>query len=262
MTDPRLPAEMDAYMEAAGWGEHHDQWHYEQRYDYWRHRAAQGDAGAAEVVAYGDERGWGRAPHQEGAAGHGLHFLAMHRAMFQLLAEAFPQHGAYLAGWSSPPQDPRDPDDPVADGSAFPREKAEGVRMVESRAADFPDEDGFALFLETSIRPTPRDPTARTPDQRTGLHNWFHGRWTDATSPVNLGDPTVNLFNARFWRLHGWIDRVWSGYRRTHGLRDDEPGHVARIREYRHMMEHGGHGLLKRRGTPRPERLRRLFDED
>ena len=259
MSDPRLPPEMDAYMQGAGWGEHHDQWHYEQRYDFWRHRAAQGDAGAAEVVAYGDAKGWGRGPHQEGAPGHGVHFLAMHRAMFELLAETFPQHRTYLEGWRTPPQAPADAEDPVADGAAFAAEKAEGVVMVDTRQAEFIEEDGFALFLETNIRPTPADPTARTPDLRTGLHNWLHNRWTDPDSPVNLGDPTVNIFNARFWRLHGWIDRLWSEYRRTHGLSHSEPVHAARIREYRHMMEHGGHGFLERRLPARPERLKRLF---
>ena len=29
VSDPRLPPEMDEYMRGAGWGEHHDQWHYE-----------------------------------------------------------------------------------------------------------------------------------------------------------------------------------------------------------------------------------------
>jgi hypothetical protein len=260
MSDPRLPSEMDEYMVHVGWGEHHDQWHYEQRYDFWRHRAAQGDEGAAEIVAYGDAKGWKRAKSQEGAPGHGLHFLAMHRAMFQLLAEQFPQHRAYLAGWSTPPQNPADADDPVPGGAPFAPEKAEGVVIVETRHADFPTDDDFALFLETNIRPTATDPTNRTPDARTGLHNWLHNRWTDGSSPVNLGDPTVNIFNARFWRLHGWIDRLWSEYRRFHGFGDDEAEYVELLGLYRHMMEHGGHHIMTDQEIPpRPERLKRSF---
>lgn len=264
MSDPRLPSEMDDYMRSLGWGEHHDQWHYEQRYDFWRHLAARGDAGAAQVVAYGDAKGWKRAAHQEGAPGHGLHFLAMHRAMFQLLAERFPQHRPYLAGWPTPPQDPADRDDPVPGGVPFAPEKAQGIVVVETQPSRFATDDDFALFLETDLRPTPTDPTNRTPDRQTGLHNWLHNRWTDPDSPVNLGDPTVNIFNARFWRLHGWIDRMWSAYRTARGASDDEPRYRELLDSYRHMMAHGGHHGMAMAGAaaaPRPERLRRAFSD-
>lgn len=262
MADPRLPAEMDAYITTRGWGEHHDQWHYEQRYDFYRYLAAQGDQGAQEVVDYGDAKGWQRAPYQEGAPGHGIQFLAMHRAMFQLLAENFPQHYAYLDGWPTPPQDPNAPDDIVVSGEPFPLPKSEGVIIVETRHDDFADEDGFALFLETNIRPTPTNPAERTPDARTALHNFLHNRWSDGTSPVNLGDPKVNLMNARFWRLHGWIDRLWTRFRQYHHLSDTEPTYVALIASYRHMMEHGGHHVMSEKTIPpRPERLTRVFAE-
>lgn len=263
MADPRIPQDMVEYMQGANWGEHHDQWHYEQRYDFWHYRADHGDAGAAEVVAYGDAKGWGKGQYQEGAPGNGLHFLAMHRAMFQLLAEGFPQHSQYLRGWHSPPQDPSDPNDPVAGDAPFPADKARGVLAVETDQAAFATEDEFGLFIETNIRPTPDDPTVRTQDGRTGLHNFLHNRWTDDESPVNLGDPRVNIFNARFWRLHGWIERLWTEYRAAKGLSDQDPAYVTLIRDYRHMMSHGGHKLMVGKEIPpRPKRLQHLFAED
>lgn len=260
MADPRLPTEVDAYMTALQWGEHHDQWHYEQRYDFWRHLAAQGNEDAAEVVAYGDAKGWVRSQYQEGAPGHGLHFLAMHRAMFQLLTAEFPQHGNLFQGWRTPPQNPLDPEDPVVGDVPFQPEKAVGIAIVETRPFEFATEDEFALFLETNIRPILGDPTYRIPDQRTAVHNYLHNRWTDGSSPVNLGDPLVNIFNARFWRLHGWIDRIWSDYRRAHTLSDNDPTYRGMISHYRHMMEHGGHHIAPTgQAVHRPERLRRLF---
>ncbi|HEX2764498.1 MAG TPA: hypothetical protein VHM92_11750 [Allosphingosinicella sp.] len=241
MADPRLPSEIDEYMIARGWPAHHARWHYEQRHDFWRHRAAQGDENAAAIVAEAEAKGWGRGETQEGAAGHGLQFLSMHRAMLELLLEAFPQHADFFEGWPTPPRDPADPDDPVPDGAEFPADKAEGVRLVETGQRDFPDEDGYALFLETNIEPRPDDPTYRVPDGRRNLHNWLHNRWSDDESPVDIGDPERNLFNARFWRLHGWIDRLWTGYRSAWGLADDDPGYRARIDHHRHMMAHPHH---------------------
>ncbi|HVG19340.1 MAG TPA: hypothetical protein VNI02_09815 [Blastocatellia bacterium] len=242
MADPRLPPEMDAFMTNANWGPHHVKWHLEQQYDIWHHRERQGDSRAAGVIAFGEEIGWAPAEHQEGAPGHGLRFLAMHRAMFQLLLEALPQHSAWLAGWPTPPQDPADAEDPVPGSRPFDPDKAAGVVMVETRQAEFASEDDFALFLETDIRPVPDNPEARSADRRTGLHNWLHNRWTDRGSSVNLGNPEVNLFNARFWRMHGWIDRLWTGYRLAHGLSDEDPEYRELIAEYRAMMDpHGGH---------------------
>jgi hypothetical protein len=238
MADPTLPQEMRDHIEALGWPEHHARWHYEQRHDFWHHLAAQGDADSIDIVADADARRWGRAPFQEGAPGHGTEFLGMHRAMLQLLLEAFPQHADYLKGWATPPQDPSDTEDPVPDGAAFDPDKAEGVVVLETRQRDFPVEDDFALFLETSIRPTPEDPTFRIADGRTNLHNWLHNRWSDDGSPVNIGDPWLNLGNARFWRLHGWIDRLWTDYREAWGLSDDDPGYRALIDHHREMMAH------------------------
>ncbi len=251
-------------MRSLGWGEHHDQWHYEQRYDFWRHLAARGDAGAAQVVAYGDAKGWKRAAHQEGAPGHGLHFLAMHRAMFQLLAERFPQHRPYLAGWPTPPQDPADRDDPVPGGVPFAPEKAQGIVVVETQPSRSPR---MTTSPSSSKRISGRPPPIRRTGPRIGKPACTTGstnRWTDPDSPVNLGDPTVNIFNARFWRLHGWIDRMWSAYRTARGASDDEPRYRELLESYRHMMAHGGHHGMAMAGAaaaPRPERLRRAFSD-
>lgn len=269
MADAEIPGEMQAYMRARDWPAHHARWHFEQRHDFWHHLADNGNPDAAAIVAEATAKGWGRSPTQEGAPGHGLEFLAMHRAMFELLSEEFPGHDHYLKGWTTPPQDPADPDDPVPSGAPFDADKAAGVVVVETRFEDFPVEDEYALFLETSIRPTPTDPTYRIPDGRTNLHNWLHNRWADPASPVDLGNPEVNIFNARFWRLHGWIERLWTEYRAAWHLSDEDPAYRSPIDHHKGMMRdpghHRGHGELiggtdtLRPVTPAPSAMSRFF---
>jgi hypothetical protein len=41
--------------------------------------------------------------------------------------------------------------------------------------------------------------------------------------PYSLGKQTVNIDNSMFWKLHGWIDRIWERYRVAKGLPPDEP---------------------------------------
>ena len=241
MSDPRMPKEMIDWMDARGWGEHHEQWHLERQWDLWTDRAAKGDAGATQVVAYMRQKGMTRAPVQEGQPGNGMEFLAMHRAMILLLTEAFPQHAAYLAGWGTPPQDPQDPNDPVPDQAPFAADMAAAVEAIEGRPEMFETDDAFGLFVETRARPTAADPRARSADPRAGIHNWLHNRWTDTESDVNLGDPLVNLGNARFWRLHGWIDAQWSRFRAAKGLSDTAPDYQRAIALHRTMMSHPGH---------------------
>ncbi|MGE3955910.1 MAG: hypothetical protein AB7H96_04260 [Vicinamibacterales bacterium] len=247
MADVRMPAGMIAWMQGLQWGAHHDEWHYTRRFDYWPHLAAHHPDPAARqelaaMVQYAQAQGWKRAALQEGEPGSGLEFLIMHRAMFHLLLHQFPEAQHLLRGWHTPPQDPSDPDDPVGDGSSFDAAKAGGVAAIEAAAVHFQHEDDFGRFLETNIRPTAADPTKRDPDARLGVHNYLHNRWTDPTSDVNLGDPKVNIFNRRFWKLHGWIDHQWWRFRAAKGLADDAT-YVAALAHYRHMMSGHTHEL-------------------
>ena len=107
-TDPLLPDDVAAWMEERGWNAHHDEWHFVRQWDVIDEIARKDpsparrqDARAALDAA--TARGWARTPTQEGAAGNGLDFLAMHRAMVRLLSAEFPQHAAYFQGWNTPP---------------------------------------------------------------------------------------------------------------------------------------------------------------
>lgn len=255
MADERMPEVMISWMSQKGWGEHHDQWHFERRWDFWHAIAAspQAPPWVSQMIAEAVAKGWARSPIQEGEVGNGEDFLFMHRAMFQLLVDNFPQHLHFLRGWHSPPQAVSDPEDPVpADppGSAqnpskgaFNSNMAVAIAKIESRVPSFSTDDGFGLFLETTMRPIPGDPLARSADPETGLHNYLHNRFSDSQSPINLGDPTVNIFNQRFWKLHGWIDHYWWRFRRAHGLDDGDSVYQAKLTFYLEMMNRGVHHL-------------------
>jgi hypothetical protein len=249
VADVRMPDEMIDWMQQRGWGSHHDQWHFERRWDIWHARAARPNAPQwiLDMVANAAAQGWTRAASQEGEAGNGEDFLFMHRAMFHLLARSFPQHVHTLRGWHTPPQDVVDAEDPVpgADPPAFNVDMAAAITAIEATTSEFVTDDAFGLFLETNYRPVPDNPEARSTDPRTGLHNYLHNRWTEAASDINLGDPRVNIFNRRFWKLHGWIYYFWWRFRAGIGASDADPAYVAKLEAYLEMMDEthgGGHG--------------------
>ncbi len=258
--DIRLPEEIISWMNERNWSSHHDEYHIVKRWDIWHYRAERGDAGAQGVVDYIQANEWQRAERQEGAPGDGLEFLGMHRAMLMLIRETFPQHAAFFTGWKTPPTDPGDVHDPVPGNVAFDAAKLQGVTLIETDTAFFTSEDHFGIFLETNIQATPENPDNRTPDGRFAVHNYLHNRWTDVASPVNLGDPKVNLFNARFY---GWIDEVWTTYRKKTGKSDNDPQYKDLIEHYLHMMQ-GHHHFAKiaKSDVARPERLKTFFQDD
>lgn len=239
MPDTRIPDDVVTWISARNWGDHHDEWHSVRRWDIYHRFAELAEAGdnrftwAIDVVAYIRRRGWRRASAQEGTPGNGMEFLVMHRAMLELLVESLPQHSAIFEGWQTPPTNPIDPDDPVEGGAAFSPDFLSAISRIERDHAGFNTEDDYGTYIEASLRPTPTDPFATSSDPSTGIHNYLHGRWTDPESDINLGDPTVNIYNARFWSLHGWIDRMWRLFREAKGIEDTE--------EYQNMMAHHKH---------------------
>ena len=277
MADERMPEDMIEWMAERNWGTHHDQWHFERRWDYWHARAERGgpdDQWVPGYIASMVALGYGRSALQEGQAGNGEDFLFMHRAMLQLLVGEFPNWFHFLRGWSAIPRDNADVDDPVTPvppGSRpnpakdpFHPKMAEAVTRVEARVSEFSAEDEFGLFLQTKMRPVAGDAFKESADQATGLHNYLHNRFSDGTSPINIGDPLVNTSNQRFWKLHGWIDHQWWRFRRSKGLDDNEPAYKAKLKLYVDMMNQGGHQHhMDHVIAAAPERAsRNIFDLD
>ena len=226
--DPPMPQEIQDFQDQQGWGAHHLKWHLERW--WYRFDAAQ----RASLEA----QGFSEAERQEGDPGNGLDFLAMHRAMMQILIDEFPTHADLFIGWTTPPTDPFDPEDEVEEGPngvkpPFPPEFVTAIHQIENEHDNFSDDDAFGLYVQTS-----RNQNA----VGAGIHNYLHGRWQGITDELNLGNPEVNMKNARFWRLHGWIDAQWTAFRQAKALPDDQPEYVAALEAARQMMGAGdGH---------------------
>ncbi|HEY8073704.1 MAG TPA: hypothetical protein VIF62_06340, partial [Labilithrix sp.] len=127
------------------------------------------------------------------------------------------------------------------------------------------DDDDFGLFLETSLRPTKQDPNGRATDKGAGIHNYIHNRYSDPNSKIDIGDPSVNLQNKRFWRLHGWIESRWTAFRTLKKLSDNDPQYQAALMRADTMLNHSAKGLPG--GTygatePPPSSLTKFFENN
>ncbi len=213
------------------WGQHHVQWHAVRQWDL-------NDEATQQWML---SQGWRRADRQEGEAGNGFDFLVVHRAMLELLREKFPEYAALLAGWATPPTNPTDPADALPNGVQTPFDPRfqQAIRRIENPPDSFATEDEWGLCVQTSLRPVPGKPFQRSTDPSAGIHNYIHTRFSDLRSPVDMGNPGIDLGNQRFWRLHGWIDARWTAYRTAKGLSDQDAAFRQAIQDHKdHLSGH------------------------
>lgn len=187
MADQALPTAITFWMQNLDWGMHHLRWHAERQWDL------QTPAVQAQLAA----QGWSRAARQEGTPGNGWDFLLMHRAMIQILKQQFPANSSLFLGWATPPTNPNDVNDPVPNSAPFSPSMLNAINRLSTNLASFTTEDELGLYIETRLRPVPGNPANFSPDASTGIHNYIHNRFSDDSSPINLGDPSVNLARTR-----------------------------------------------------------------
>lgn len=253
VADPlSMPRPMLTFLTNQGWGSHHLEWHTVRQWDLL----------GPDDQAYAKRQHWARADIQEGAKGNGLEFLAMHRVMIRTLREKFPDKAFLFDGWAKPPTDPGDTQDPCNDD--FNPAKLPALDKLQNHLADFASDDALGLYIETSLRPTAKDPSARTTDKSAGVHNYIHNRFMDPKSKIDIGDPSVNLKNKRFWRLHGWIESRWTEYRKIKHRSDDDPSYKAAIKKGEDMLRPAGAkaGPRDTPAEPPPASLRKFFEQN
>ncbi|MEO7506896.1 MAG: hypothetical protein ABIZ95_06655, partial [Pyrinomonadaceae bacterium] len=235
MAEPKMPQPISDWMNEQMWGTHHLVWHLARRWDLT----------GPDAHNYVTSNGGSRASRQEGVTGNGMDFLAMHRVMIRQLIHQFPANAALFGGWPQPPTDPDDVNEPMPANPSprpFNAAMAAAVNRVHTNIGSFASDDELGLYLQTRIRPIAGVPDHLSPDVTAGIHNYLHNRFSDPTSPITMGDPSVNLHNQRFWRLHGWIDSRWTAFRAVKGLDETEAAYQqALAAAAAHMSHHHMH---------------------
>lgn len=220
-TDRALPDPILQFERHLGWGCVHREYHETRQWDF-----IANNPNFADRFAYVQKMKWTRAAVQEGAPGSGLDFLAMHRVMLGTLRDRFPEHAHLFEGWSKIPTEAT-VDDPLApnpDGSApaaFRATMNTAIARLETDLESFVTEDELGRYIETQHRPTAQDPLARSTDNTAGLHTYIHVRFDDYRSAIRMQRFNRNIESETFFRLHGWVDRLWTQWRTAKSMKDE-----------------------------------------
>jgi hypothetical protein len=170
-----------------------------------------------------------------GGAKDGYEFLVVHRHMINVLRQAFPTHPEMFAGFPEFPLDAQDVPEQWRGrfGTGWSAQVVEVATMlddIENQLERFPTEGELGAFMQCGMMTS----------GASSVHGAMHFKWVVNGSPYMLGDSTANLGNYMFWKLHGWIDNVWTRYRAAKGLKEDDPEHVAAlVGQCREMHEVG-----------------------
>jgi hypothetical protein len=203
--DLTVQPEVLAWFKARVWEEAHFQWHNIRR--------------CTSGAATADPQGGGVNPcktnpelipaNQENKGpGDGLEFLAMHRHMIQSLKQLWPKHSEQFEGWDKFPTKASDvPQQWQAAWSAWPANVTQAAARADDPASNmsqpgFESEGAFGQWLQST----------------SGLHGALHFKWVrSANTDHGLGNQFKNIDNYMFWKMHGWIDKVWDKYRAAKG---------------------------------------------
>jgi hypothetical protein len=158
------------------------------------------------------------------SAGDGYQFLLFHRHMIETMKQLWPKHAEDFDGFDKFPTSSEElpevwnENDPT--WSAQILEAAEIADNIEDHLDKFPDEGSVGFWLQCAVGT--RAPSFAPDMPYIGLHFNLHDQWSrGANSTHGLNNGQVNITNYMFWKLHGWIDKVWEKYRVAKGLTTD-----------------------------------------
>jgi hypothetical protein len=155
------------------------------------------------------------------SAGDGYQFLLFHRHMIETLKQLWPAHADDFDGFPKFPTTKAEL--PEVWNTTDPRwnaqvlEAAEIADNIELYLDKFPDEGSLGYWLQCPVGSQPLPSAPQMP--YIGLHFNLHDQWSrGANSAHGLNNGQVNITNYMFWKLHGWVDKVWEKYRVAKGL--------------------------------------------
>jgi hypothetical protein len=202
--DVTVQPEVIQWMTQNVWQEAHFQWHNIRRCN-----PPPGGLGKSEIRGGLDICKYTElvpADQENEGPGDGLQFLAMHRHMIQSLRQLFPKHAEQFQGWERFPQSKADlPVEWQAEWTPFTGAEAQNLAKADNPAANlsmWPTDGDFGQWIQST----------------SGIHVALHFKWVrPQNSDHGLGNQYTNIDNYMFWKMHGWIDKVWDRYRAAKG---------------------------------------------
>jgi len=138
----------------------------------------------------------------------------MHRHLIQSVKQLWPKHAEQFEGWEHFPTKAADvPPQWQASWTAWTASIATAGAKADYPAghlneAGFESEGAFGQWLQTT----------------SGLHGAMHFKWVRPTNDEHgLGNQFANIDNYLFWKMHGWMDKLWDRYRAAKGKTPNDP---------------------------------------
>ena len=226
IVDTTVQPQVLTWMNTHRWEEAHVEWHAI------RNCAASLGGGSASKVNICSYTSLVPTDQQCQDDGDGYQFLLFHRHMIQALKQLWPNHTEQFTGFSKFPASAADV--PKEWQSAWTDWSADALAAGQigdnikdpANLARFPDEGVLGFWLQCNVGQKLAMPTNNMPF--VGLHFLLHAKWVrNGNTAHGVNNTSANIDNYMFWKLHGWIDKVWQDYRDAKGLSNNDPKYKA-----------------------------------
>lgn len=212
-TDAVLQPEVIAWMEENEWQEAHFQWHNVRRCGGFAPPGGGGNFNPCDYPELAPE-----ANECENAR-DGYEFLVMHRHMLESLRQLWPSHTDLFEGWDKWPEATDYPEllQPYfRNWSADVAREAAILDNIEDNSAMFADEGELGMWIQCG--------SLRGGVGANNLHGALHfNGYPQNNQSHSVANQRRNLDSFVFWKLHGYIDKIWERYRIAKGQTPDEP---------------------------------------
>lgn len=255
-TDAILQPEIIAWMEKNEWQESHFQWHNVRR-------CGSGGFGGGQGGGFGGGGGSESAfnpcdipallpdANECANAQDGYEFLVMHRHMIQSLKQLFPSHTDQFEGWDQWP-----------DASDYPEllqpyfnqwgqqvlQNAAILDNIEDHLDMFANEGELGMWFQCG--------GLSGGAAGSSLHGALHfNGYPQNNQSHSVANQRRNLDSFLFWKLHGYIDKIWERYRVAKGLQPNEEALQTELRAQCLEMDALAHHIPGGEETQVPEEI-------
>jgi hypothetical protein len=149
----------------------------------------------------------------------GYEFMVMHRHMITSLKQLWPNHTEQFEGWETFPSEEDYPEVLRPHYTAWSdavKQDAAIADNIDQNMGMFANEGEFAQWLQCG--------SLQGGVGMGSLHGSLHfNGYPQQNQAHSVANQRRNLDSYVFWKLHGWMDKVWEKYRVANGQSPDEP---------------------------------------